>query len=229
MTAATSPVLERRGGGPEPPGEEPGGGDEPEAPWWHSRWRLAVLGLALVFLGGAAAAAYLSRSDAPGAASVDVGFLQDMRVHHGQAVALALAAVDRARDTHDPAVRRLAAQVLLDQQAEVGVMGAWLAGWGQPLESERPAMAWMGMGGHGMPGLVTDADLAQLSGATGRDADVFFLQLLRAHHEGGIHMARYAAAHAQTARVRSLAAGFVHAQDDELRQIATLLTRLGGT
>jgi uncharacterized protein (DUF305 family) len=227
----TSVLEPPRAGDAPPPVEDPGhpGDDpgDPGEPWWHSRWRLAVLGAALVFLGMAAAFAWSSRPDHPGARSVDVGFLQDMRVHHAQAVQLALAAVDRARDTHDPAVRRLAAGVLLDQQAEIGVMTAWLGRWGQPIGADSEPMAWMGMAGHPMPGQISDTDLAQLASWSGRQADVFFLQALRGHHEGGIHMAEYARDHAETAEVRAFARAMIGAQSEELRIVDTILRRLG--
>jgi uncharacterized protein (DUF305 family) len=205
-----------------------GGGDERGAPWWHSRWRAAVMAAALVFLGVAAGLAWASRPTHPGPASVEVGFLQDMRVHHAQAVQLALAAIDRSRESHDPAVRRLAAEVLLDQQAGIGVMTAWLTDWGQPLEVDREPMTWMDMAGHPMPGLVTDEDLRQLSRASGVTADVFFLQMLRAHHEGGIHMAEYARDNASISKVGRFADSMIDAHTEELRRIEPILRRLGG-
>ena len=57
-----------------------------------------------------------------------------------------------------------------------------------------------------MPGLATDDDLARLRDAEGTDFDRLFLTLMAAHHEGGVHMADYAADHAADPRVRSLAA-----------------------
>jgi uncharacterized protein (DUF305 family) len=208
--------------------ERDGDESEGDAPWWHSAWRAAVLATALVFLGVAAGLAWASRPSHPGPSSVEVGFLQDMRVHHGQAVELALAAIDRPRESHDPAVRRLAAEVLLDQQAGIGVMTAWLTDWGQPLEADREPMTWMNMAGHPMPGLVTDEDLRQLTSMSGVTADVFFLQMLRAHHEGGIHMAEHARDNASMAKVSRFAGSMIEAHNEELRRIEAILRRLGG-
>ena len=45
-----------------------------------------------------------------------------------------------------------------------------------------------------------DEQLAQLRDATGPAADELFVQLMVNHHEGGIHMAEFAAGHATQAR-----------------------------
>ena len=58
MAAVTEPDVDQPG---PPPAE---GHDDPGEPWWHAPWRLLVLGLALVFLGGALGYAITSRSDA---------------------------------------------------------------------------------------------------------------------------------------------------------------------
>ena len=68
-------------------------------------------------------------------------------------------------------------------------------------------MAWMG---HptpldSMPGMATEAQLDQLGQASGADADQLFVQLMTAHHQGGIHMADDAAQHANESQVRDLA------------------------
>src|SRR5829696_2055572 len=67
-------------------------GDGQRAPSWHSPWRLVVAALALLFLGGAVGYFISQRESTshPGADAVDVGFLQDMRYHHDQAVQMSL-------------------------------------------------------------------------------------------------------------------------------------------
>src|SRR3954463_13691527 len=95
--------------------------DERAAPWWHSPWRLIVLGLALMFLGGSIGYFVTKRSDAPpGAGSVDVGFLQDMRYHHDQATQMALTYLEKPAAQQDPQLRIMASEILLGQQLEAG-------------------------------------------------------------------------------------------------------------
>jgi uncharacterized protein (DUF305 family) len=58
----------------------------------------------------------------PSADSVDVGFVQDMIVHHEQAVTLAMIVLTRATL---PAVREMAHDIAGSQQQEAGLMAGW--------------------------------------------------------------------------------------------------------
>src|SRR3954454_22262514 len=99
-----------------------GGGDDDEpggSPWWHAPSRLVALAIALVFLGAAAGYAVTARGDrVPGAGSVDVGFLQDMRLHHDNAVAMAFQYLQKPVADQDPGLRIVAGEILLGQQLE---------------------------------------------------------------------------------------------------------------
>jgi uncharacterized protein (DUF305 family) len=83
-------------------------------------------------------------------------------------------------------------------------------------------MAWMGheMSAGSMTGMATDDQLAALNTATGRDLDLMFLDLMTAHHRGGIEMANYAAAHAADPRVRALAERMASVQTSEIEEYA---------
>jgi len=207
-----------------------GGGDH-AGHWWHSRWRLLVLAVALVFLGGAVGFFVANRSDArPGADSIDVGFLQDMRWHHDQATQMALTYMGKPAADQDPALRTIAAEILLEQQLEAGAMVELLHSYGQPEQNESgTGMAWMGMPVpiDRMPGLATDDQLEQFRTATGTDADRLFITLMTAHHQGGIDMADYAAVRAQESRVRELAGNMASGQRDEIAELKTIQARLG--
>ena len=60
-------------------------------------------------------------------------------------------------------------------------------------------MAWMGhaVEPSAMPGMATDEQLDELATATGADADELFVELMTAHHQGGIDMATDAAERAE--------------------------------
>jgi uncharacterized protein (DUF305 family) len=106
-------------------------------------------------------------------------------------------------------------------------------------------MAWMGgMPGHGMPGMpgmadaaqgalmpgmATEAELDHLASLSGTAFDVEFLRLMIRHHEGGLQMAQYGAAHAQLAPVRQLAESIAQTQTAEVQTMLQLLTARGGT
>lgn len=214
---------------PPPPTGGGGGGGEPGEPWWHSRWRLLTLGAALVFLGFAAGYAFTTVSGVPTADSVDVGFLHDMRVHHDQAVEMAMILLDKDRDATDPETRLVAKEILLGQQLESGLMVQLLRTWGrEEVNASGTAMAWMDMPvpTERMPGLATPEQLAELRSATGAEADRLFAELLLAHHEGGIHMAEDAAARARTDAVRELAGAIAEGQRSELVILRGIVDRL---
>lgn len=214
---------------PPPPTSGGGGGGEPGDPWWHSRWRLLTLGAALVFLGFAAGYAFTTVSGVPSADSVDVGFLHDMRVHHDQAVEMAMILLDKDRDAADPETRLVAKEILLGQQLENGLMVQLLRTWGRAeVNPSGTAMAWMDMPvpTERMPGLATPEQLAELRSATGAEADRLFAELMLAHHEGGIHMAEDAAARARTDAVRELASAIAEGQRSELVILRGIVNRL---
>jgi uncharacterized protein (DUF305 family) len=71
--------------------------------------------------------------------------------------------------------------------------------------------------------MATTDELDQLQAASGPAADQMFVDLMRAHHLGGIHMAEYAAQHAKRGDVRSLAAGMVTAQRGEIVDLQNAL------
>jgi uncharacterized protein (DUF305 family) len=202
---------------------------------------LAVIGVALLLLGGGLAVALgLGRADTPAADSVDAGFARDMSAHHLQGVDMANLALERSTD---PAVRGMAFDISATQTNQTGRMQGWLVLWGIPLTGGEP-MAWMsdsgsGHSGHGgmdmdspgalMPGMATDEELAELGTLDGTEFDVQFLRLMIRHHQGGKGMADDAAEHADVSAVRALAASISESQATETAILTTMLTERGGT
>jgi uncharacterized protein (DUF305 family) len=190
-------------------------------------WGQALVFAAATAFLGFAVAFFLHRDQSPGADSVDVGFVQDMISHHEQA--LALSQYELANGS-DPTVKSFAREVLIAQSMEIGSMDRlldqWHTGRGSP---SREAMAWMDMATpvDQMPGMATDDQVRALREATGAEADALFLELMAAHHVGGIHMAEYAAEHASTGKARLLAAGMAYNQAIEVNEYASTAERLG--
>src|SRR6478735_6299344 len=197
--------------GPSADEDDGGGDDDGAAPWWHSPWRLVVLGLALLFLAG----------------SVGVGFLQDMRYHHDQATQMSLAYLQKPAAEQDPVLRTIASEILLGQQLEAGAMVQLLHDYGQPDSNESgTAMAWMSMPLPiaSMPGMATADELAKLKAASGVDADRLYAQLMLNHHLGGVHMAEFAADHASEHAVKVLAQSMVTGQQSDINELRGILT-----
>lgn len=172
----------------------------------------------------------------PAADSVDVGFAQDMSVHHNQAIDMSAIALTSASD---PLVRNLAFDMLTSQQNQVGQMQGWLAIWDRAPVGADGYMGWMTGSDHShamtdddmtdgggsvsaMPGMASSDDLAALRQATGIDVDVLFLQLMLRHHEGGLSMMEYAIDHAETPALVRLAESMVSTQESE----STLMTQM---
>nr|WP_082534897.1 DUF305 domain-containing protein [Nonomuraea pusilla] len=148
----------------------------------------------------------------------DVMFAQMMIPHHRQAVEMADLAATRAAD---PEVKKLAATIKAAQDPEIETMRGWLEAWGRP-ESAGGA----GHMGHGMPGMMSDADMDLLKKAKGAAFDEKFVQMMIAHHEGAIEMARTERAQGADAGAKKLADAIESAQQAEVEQMRAILDRL---
>ncbi len=181
--------------------------------------------------GGPAGSAASAAPGAPAQASADAGFARDMAVHHQQAVEMSFIVRDRTRDED---IRGLAYDIAQTQANQRGMLLGWLDLWGLPKVSADPPMAWMGMaaatpGADGalMPGMATNAQLDRLRKASGKQAEILYLQLMTAHHKGGIHMAQACADSCTVPAEKRLAQDMVTAQRSELDAMAQLLAQRG--
>jgi uncharacterized protein (DUF305 family) len=172
-----------------------------------------------------------SGDGAPTAESADAGFARDMAVHHQQAVEMSYIVRDR---TDDVEVRRLAYDIAQTQANQRGMLLGWLDLWGLPKVSAGRPMSWMGMGdmpagkdGALMPGMATNSDLKKLNTLSGKQAEVFYLQLMTDHHKGGIHMAEGCVDKCRVAVEKRLAQGMVNGQESEISLMAGMLKERG--
>jgi len=232
---STAPDLEPAAGGP--PGPRPA---------WVRVFVAVGVALGLLLIGAAGGLALglpgTSAPAVPAADSVDVGFAQDMTVHHQQAVEMA--SWERDHST-DPALRQLAADIEATQTSQIGRMQGWLELWGAAALPVGGHMAWMSApaGGHDghdaapvpagglarMPGMASSEELARLRAATGPQLDVLFLQLMLRHHEGGTAMLAYGAEQATMPQVRNLAGQMLRSQAAESDYLRRLLAERGGS
>lgn len=198
----------------------------------------AILVAVLLLVGGVVIGRFTAPTDsgAPANTSAEAGFARDMQVHHQQAVEMAMIAFEK---TDDPAVRQLAYDIARTQGQQAGQMFGWLASWGLPQASPEPSMTWMTTptldGGGGMemaegmnmsmPGYASAADVDRLRAATGADADRLFLELMIAHHQGGVEMAQAVLDRSTEPTVTSLASSIVSSQQSEIEYMRELLAR----
>ncbi|SDY58780.1 DUF305 domain-containing protein [Herbiconiux ginsengi] len=231
---------------------------DPTAPPRRPRGRVVIAGVIAAVLVAvvAFAAGWLAapRTATPSDTSVEAGFARDMQQHHDQAVQMAMIVREQ---TDDPDIRQLAYDIATTQAQQSGQMYAWLNSWNLPQASSQPAMTWMtqptlsGAGSdsheHGgvsattgaidssgmkpgdpMPGMASADDLARLSQLTGVDAERLFLQLMIAHHLGGVEMAEAVLDRTTNPLVVPLAKAMTFAQTGEIDYMRQLLAARGG-
>lgn len=191
-------------------------------------WRVLVACLATGLL-GLGLGLLVNRDDSPSAGSVDVGFLQDMRYHHEQAVGMSFMLLGKPADGSNASVRQVAREIIQSQAFEGGRMAELLRSFGAAVANEGDtAMGWMGMPvplGE-MPGMATPDQTAQLSEAQGAAADRLFVRLMVAHHQGGIHMAEDAQLRASDDKVKAFARGVVDGQTKEIAELQAIAAKL---
>ena len=209
----------------------------------HSRIRSVAAALIVVALVGVGAFAIgrlsTSFSGTPSNTSAAAGFARDMQVHHDQGVELALIIRDGSGDEE---LRLLAYDIATTQANQSGQMQGWLNTWQLPQAAPEPAMTWMtrptldgAAHGHGgatahapgdpMPGLATSAQIAELKGLTGPEAEQLFLELMIAHHQGAIDMADAVLARTDIRVVTELATTIRDSQSSEIEYMTALLAR----
>ena len=145
----------------------------------------------------------------------DVMFAQMMIPHHEQAVEMADLAPARASD---PEVKELAAKVKAAQDPEIQTMKDWLTAWGK--SAPEGGMA------HGMPGVMSEADMKKLEAAKGKEFDKLFATQMIAHHKGAIEMARTEQTDGSNREAKELAKTIEATQQAEVTQLEKIVERL---
>jgi uncharacterized protein (DUF305 family) len=130
--------------------------------------------------------------------SADIAFMTGMIAHHAQAVKMAGWAESHGASK---ALQIFCGRIAMGQTAEIGLMQQWLRDRNQPVPEpdprgmKMPMSGMSGMSGMGdmggvmiMPGMLTEAQMAQLDAARGVAFDRLFLTGMIQHHRGAIAM-----------------------------------------
>ena len=184
----------------------------------NARWLIPILGLVVPTMAGLAFVFWSARM--PGAGSPEVTFARDMSAHHDQAVEMAVIVRDRGVDQE---LRTIALDIILTQQAQVGMMHGWLGVWEQPISGSGAPM-----GGQGeMMGMASYEDIKSLMSLPPAEMEVRFLQLMIRHHQGGVMMAEEALRQTDRPEVVRLATAIVNAQQSEITAMEEMLKARG--
>ena len=206
--------------------DEHGGDDDVIVlPWWQHPVNIVTLVLTAAILASMVGWMIGDNASRTPHNDVDTGFLQDMRLHHEQAVFMGF--VYRDLPDTDPEIRAVAASIVQGQSLEVGRMVQLLRSFGEAeaRDLEERAMTWMGMvaDSTSMPGMASEDELDELIASSGAEADALFVRLMTEHHVGGIEMAEFAAERAANDEVQLMAASMASAQRGEIAELLALV------
>lgn len=148
----------------------------------------------------------------PSINAADVRYVQDMIVHHRQALDMAVLAPSRASSAK---LKALAARIQAVQGPEIKAMTSWL-------DRERLPRPDHHASHDGMPGMATPEQMERLRAASGPEFDSLFIQLMIAHHEGAITMATRALTDGSHLTVEQWATDLIAEQTAEIRRMRAL-------
>ncbi len=152
-----------------------------------------------------------SMQSSPNAASApyDLQFIDTMTAHHKEAVDMAKMVDGK---TQNPDIKKFAAQIIADQEKEIGQMKDWREKWfaGKPVAMNME-----------MPGMKDSMkmDMAKLTNAKDKDFDLAFIDMMTPHHNGAVTMAKEAVTKAERPEIKTLANTIIKAQEAEVKMM----------
>jgi uncharacterized protein (DUF305 family) len=152
--------------------------------------------------------------------AADVRYLQNMIIHHQQAIEMAKLVPDRAASAD---VKRIADRIAGTQGPEIDAMNAWLRAHGQPAVEPGEHAAHAEHDPATMPGMATADQLQALAAARGPAFDTLFLQLMITHHQGALTMAGEIQTKGADVRVQEIADDVIASQTAEINRMRALL------
>jgi uncharacterized protein (DUF305 family) len=131
-----------------------------------------------------------TKATLPPRSQADVEFMQDMIMHHSQAVEMTALI---ASHTENKDLRLLGARISSSQSDEIKFMRRWLAARGEPVSMAKPEMPGMDMPREPvalMPGMLTPEQMETLRKAKDAEFDKLFLTGMIQHHNGALTMVK---------------------------------------
>jgi uncharacterized protein (DUF305 family) len=154
----------------------------------------------------------------------DVAFLQSMIPHHAEAIAMAQLAPSRVAS---PQVKALASRIQAEEDPEIQqMMSALLRSWGAPVPATTEGTPGMQHEHAQIPGMMSTAQMQQLTASSGPAFDRMFLQRMIAHHQGAVSMSQTELAQGINPAARKLAQRIITAQQAEIQQMEKLLRQI---
>ncbi|RSM77557.1 DUF305 domain-containing protein [Amycolatopsis sp. WAC 01375] len=153
----------------------------------------------------------------------DVEYMTMMIPHHQQAKVMTDLVPGK---TANEQIRAIAGRISVAQDGEIAMMKTWLADRGKPVPGA-------GHGDHGgghdhalMPGMATEAQLADLRAANGVAFEKLFLDLMIAHHQGALTMAETQLGKGVEIKAQEMAQEVVTGQTAEIERMKNMRSKL---
>ena len=130
-----------------------------------------------------------TRATLPPHSPADTQFMQNMIMHHAQAVEMT-ALIDT--HTENKELQTLGARISRSQADEIKFMKRWLTARDESTSPPMHHMPGMDMSSHQMlmPGMLTEKQMAALRKAKGQEFDKLFLRGMIQHHNGALVMVK---------------------------------------
>jgi uncharacterized protein (DUF305 family) len=130
-----------------------------------------------------------TRATLPPHSPADTQFMQNMIMHHAQAVEMT-ALIDT--HTENKELQTLGARISRSQADEIKFMKRWLTARDESTSPPMHHMPGMDMSSHQMlmPGMLTEKQMATLRKAKGQEFDKLFLRGMIQHHNGALIMVK---------------------------------------
>lgn len=153
----------------------------------------------------------------------DIEYMTMMIPHHQQAKVMTDLVPGK---TANEQIRAIAGRISVAQDGEITMMKTWLADRGKPVPGE-------GHAGHGgghdhalMPGMATEAQLADLRAANGAAFEKLFLDLMIAHHQGALTMAEAQLGKGVEIKAQEMAQEVITGQTAEIERMKAMRGKL---
>ncbi|WP_380164976.1 DUF305 domain-containing protein [Jannaschia sp. R86511] len=167
------------------------------------------------------------------ATEADVAFMQEMIGHHAQAIVMTAMVADRSDNEQ---LELFVERMDITQVSEIEQMQQWLEDQGADVPAWDPVFGAQGghsdgmmmMDGDLMPGMASEADMAELEAASGEEFDRLFIELMTRHHQGAITMVQdlFAQGGGEETKVFQLAGHIESDQNIEIDRMQGMLAEL---
>jgi uncharacterized protein (DUF305 family) len=167
-----------------------------------------------------------TRPTLPPVSPADVQFMQDMIMHHAQAVEMTALINSHTKNKE---LHTLGARISRSQSSEMDFMKRWLLARGQPTSHAMHHMPGMDMSNQSMlmPGMLSPKQMAALKRAKGEQFDRLFLAGMIQHHNGALTMVKDlfdSAGAGQDAEIFNFATDVDTGQRAEIKIMQTMLS-----